>query len=178
MLPKQGWGTFKKHITKPSEQVAAPGCMLHKNVSSTKRTEKDDLTTVLPIGRNVGRNVDSYGGKFGKEVRSMDRNAPIRSWKLEKCRCEMWWKVRVFRDILSKWCISTILLNRRIMLKVAMENEEKIKWWSHGHDTLTYTKSWRQRRIHKLGAVRFCCTFSAIFTMLNSKSKLHHDWWT
>ena len=26
MQPGQGRGTFKKHITKPSEQVAAPGC--------------------------------------------------------------------------------------------------------------------------------------------------------
>ena len=28
MLPKQARGTFRKHIKKPSEQVAAPQCML------------------------------------------------------------------------------------------------------------------------------------------------------
>ena len=27
MLPKQAWATFRKHITKPSEQVAAPDCI-------------------------------------------------------------------------------------------------------------------------------------------------------
>ena len=36
MLPKQARGTFRKYITKPSEQVAAPPSRIPDNAMNTK----------------------------------------------------------------------------------------------------------------------------------------------
>ena len=71
MQPKQARGTFRKHITKPSEQVAAPPSMTSAQRGEGKKISNFADKQYIEFGKRRGRS------KNPKNLRTSYMEAPL-----------------------------------------------------------------------------------------------------